>query len=521
MAFRISGAAIRNPIPPLVLFAVLTLVGLISFNLLPITRAPNIDVPVVSVTVVQPGAAPAELEAQVTKKVEDAVANITGVKHVTSSVTDGTSQTIIELRLEVSTDRAVNDVRDAISKIRTDLPRNIDEPIIERIDVVGQSIMTFAATAPAMTMERLSWFVDDVVMRDLQGVKGVGRVERVGGVTREIEVKLDPDRLAALGITAGSVNRQLAATSADLSGGRGELGRQEQAIRTLGGARTLEQLAATRIVLPGGREARLSDVARIEDGFEEPRNFARMDGATPVVSFSIYRAKGASDVTVAKTVQERLAALANQYPDVVYTLIDDGVRATQGSFNSAMESLIEGAVLATIVVMIFLRNWRATLARRHCPAALGHPRLRRDADHGLLAQLREPARHHPGHRHPGRRRHRRDREHRPPHADGQAPLRGRHGGRRRDRPRGRRHHLHHHRRVRAGQLHGRHRRPVFQAVRPDRRRRRLRLAARRPPDHAADGRLPAQARPRPSRARGLDACAPTRASSPSRCASAR
>src|SRR5881628_2905884 len=141
MAFRISGAAIRNPIPPLVLFAVLTLVGLISFNILPITRAPNIDVPVVSVTVIQPGAAPAELEAQVTKKVEDAVANITGVKHVTSTVTDGTSQTIIELRLEVSSDRALNDVRDAVSKIRADLPRNIDEPVIERIDVVGQSIL--------------------------------------------------------------------------------------------------------------------------------------------------------------------------------------------------------------------------------------------------------------------------------------------------------------------------------------------------------------------------------------------
>jgi len=207
MAFRISGAAIRNPIPPLVLFAVLTLVGLVSFKMLPITRAPNIDVPVVSVTILQPGAAPAELEAQVTKKIEDAVANVTGVKHVTSSVTDGSSQTVIELRLEVSSDRALNDVRDAVSKVRADLPRNIDEPIIERIDVVGQSILTYAATAPAMTMEGLSWFIDDVVMRDLQGVKGIGRVERVGGVKREIQVNLDPDRLAALGITAGDVNR--------------------------------------------------------------------------------------------------------------------------------------------------------------------------------------------------------------------------------------------------------------------------------------------------------------------------
>ncbi len=361
MALRISGAAIRNPIPPLVLFAVLTLLGVVSFWMLPITRAPNVDVPVVMVTVTQQGAAPSELEAQVTKKVEDAVANVTGVKHVTSTVTDGQSQTIIELRLEISSDRALNDVRDAVSKVRADLPRGIDEPVIQRIDVVGQSILTYAATAPAMTMEGLSWFVDDVVLRELQGGRGVGQVERVGGVTREIQVRLDEDRLAGLGVTAGAINAQLRATSADLSGGKGELGGREQAIRTLGGARTTDELAATRIVLPGGREARLGDLATVTDGFEEPRDFARMDGAVPVVAFSIFRAKGASDVTVAQSVREHLRALSARYPDVAYTLIDDSVRATQGSFNSAMESLVEGAVLATAVVLIFLRNWRATM----------------------------------------------------------------------------------------------------------------------------------------------------------------
>ncbi|GAC1341323.1 MAG: efflux RND transporter permease subunit [Acetobacteraceae bacterium] len=361
MAFRISGAAIRNPIPPLVLFAVLTVLGIVSFRALPITRAPNVDVPVVAVTVTQAGAAPAELEAQVTKKVEDAVANVSGVKHVNSTITDGNSPTVIELRLEVSSDRAVNDVRDAVAKIRADLPRGIDEPVIERIDIVGQSIQSFAATAPGMTIEGLSWFVDDVVLRELQGIKGVGRVQRVGGVTREVQVKLDPDRLAALGVTAGEVNKQLRATSADLAGGRGELGAQEQAIRTLGGAHTLDQLGATRLVLPGGREMRLSDVATITDAYEEPRDFARIDGTTPVVSFSIYRAKGASDVTVAADVAQHLATLATAHPEVAYTLIDDGVRSTKGSFTSAMEGLVEGAVLATAVVLIFLRNWRATM----------------------------------------------------------------------------------------------------------------------------------------------------------------
>ena len=216
------------------------------------------------------------------------------MKHVTSTVTDGSSLTLVEFRLEVNTDRAANDVRDAVAKIRADLPRAIDEPIVQRIDVVGQSIQTYAASAPGMTPEQLSWFVDDTVIRALQGVKGVGRVDRIGGVTREIQVDLEPDRLASLGITAGEVNAQLMATSVDLAGGRAELGRQEQAIRTLAAASDIDTLAATRIVLRGGRQVRLGDLATITDGFAEPRGFARLDGERPVVAFAVYRAKGSS-----------------------------------------------------------------------------------------------------------------------------------------------------------------------------------------------------------------------------------
>ena len=306
MAWRISGAAIRSPIPSLVLFAVLGLLGVAAFIDIPITRAPNIDIPVVAVTVTQSGAAPADLETQVTKRIEDAIADIAGVKHISSTITDGTSLTAVEFRLEVNTDRALNDVRDAVAKIRADLPHSIDEPIIERIDVVGQSIQTYVATAPAMTPEQLSWFVDDTVVRALQGVKGVGRVERIGGVTREIQVNLDPDRLASLGITAGDVNQQVLATSVDLAGGRAELGHKEQAIRTLAASSDVAALEATRIELPGGRDVRLGDLGSVTDAYEEPRGFARLDGASPVVAFAIYRSKGSSDVTVAGLVKTRL-----------------------------------------------------------------------------------------------------------------------------------------------------------------------------------------------------------------------
>ncbi len=361
MAFNISGASIRNPIPSLVLFTVLIVLGIVAFRAIPITNSPNIDIPFVVVTITESGASPAELETQVTKKVEDAVASVTGVKHITSVITDGTSTTEIELRLEISSDRALNDVRDAVSKIRQLLPHTIDEPVIERVDFSSQPIRTYAATAPGMTLEQLSWFVDDTISRDLQGVKGVGRVERIGGVTREIQVVLDPDRLSALGITAGDVNAQVQATSVDLAGGRGELGAREQTIRTLAGATTITGLANTRIVLPGGREVRLADLGAVRDGVEEPRFFAQLNGTTPVVAFRVYRSKNSSDVDVANRVQAHIDALRQAHPDVSTTMIDDDVRFSIGGYRSAMEALIEGAVLATLVVFVFLRDWRATL----------------------------------------------------------------------------------------------------------------------------------------------------------------
>ncbi|MBB3973193.1 efflux RND transporter permease subunit [Hansschlegelia beijingensis] len=360
MALNISARAIRKPIPPLVLFAVLLAVGLFSFASLPVTRMPNIDLPLVSVTINQSGAAPSELELQVTKRVETAVAGIAGVKHITSSVSDGLSLTTIEFQLETQVDRAVNDVRDAVTKIRTELPQSIEEPLIQRIDIEGMAIATYAASAPSMTPEELSWYVDDRIVRALQAVRGVAQVKREGGVDREIRIALDPARLQALGVTAADVNAQLRATNVDLAGGRGEVGSQEQSIRTLGGALTVERLGATRIILPGGRETQLSELGDVTDGSAEPRVSARLDGK-PIVAFGIYRSKGFSDVTVAAAAAEKLKELAAANPAVSITPIDTTVRYTEADYRSAMHTLIEGAVLAVIVVFLFLRDFRATV----------------------------------------------------------------------------------------------------------------------------------------------------------------
>ncbi len=360
MSMNVSGWAIRRPIPSLMLFLILMVLGVVSFMKLPITRFPNIDIPVINITVTQTGAAPAELETQITKRVEDAVAGLTGVKHITSTLTDGNSVTAIEFRLEVNSDRALNDTKDAIARIRADLPRSIDEPIIERFDVVGLPIVTYAAASPTMTPEELSWFVDDVVARDLQGAKGVGKVERVGGVAREIQVTLDPNRMLALGVTAADITRALKATNINLAGGRSDLGAQEQSIRALGGAKTLAELADTPLMLTGSKLLRLADVATITDSFAEPRTFARLDGQ-PVVGFSLYRSKGASDADVALAIEARIAGLMQKHPNVSLSLIDSYVTYTVGNYNSAMTTLIEGAALAVLVVLLFLKDIRATL----------------------------------------------------------------------------------------------------------------------------------------------------------------
>jgi len=360
MNWNFSAWAIRNPVPPILMFIVLMALGLVSFANLPVTRFPNIDVPIVSVVVNDPGVAPSELETQVSKRVEDAVANISGVKNVTTTITEGQSQTIIEFRLEVDTQTAVNDVKDAVERIRADLPATSEAPVVNRVDVEGQAILTYAVSAPAMTIEELSWFVDDTVIRKLQGIKGVARADRYGGVTREIKVELDPDRLNALRATAADVNRALRAANIDLTGGSADFAGRDQAIRALGGAKTLTDLEKVEIPLGGGRRVMLSEIATVTDSWEKPKTFARVNGQT-VVSFGIFRGKGQSDVVVSRRVVAAVAELEAKHPGVGIENVDTSVEYTEGNYESAMETLIEGAVLSVIVVLLFLRDIRATI----------------------------------------------------------------------------------------------------------------------------------------------------------------
>lgn len=355
-----SAWSIRNPVAPLLAFFLLMFMGIQAFNKLPITRFPNIDVPVISVAVTQSGAAPSELESQVTKIVEDAVAGISGIDYIQSNITDGLSTTAVIFNIDVKTNQALQDVKDAVDRIRSTLPASIDDPKVSKVDVEGQAIQTYAVSSPNMTLEELSWFVDDTVKRSLQGAKGVGRIDRFGGADREVRIQLDPLKMKSFGISASDVNTQLRLTNADLGAGRGQIAGGEQTIRTLGDARSVAALEQKTVALPNGRFVKLSDLGTITDTYKEPVSFSNFDG-NPVVTFAVFRAKGASEVTVAAEVQKALDKVKAKNPNVKIELVNDSVYFTYGNYEAAIDTLIEGALLAIIVVFLFLRNWRATL----------------------------------------------------------------------------------------------------------------------------------------------------------------
>jgi len=351
--------SIRNPVPVIVLFIGLTVAGLLSFPKLGVLDRPDIEFPSVVVTVTYPGVAPTQMESEITRKVEDAVATIAGIEQMTSTVDEGASTTSIEFRFGTDLSAALDDVRDALTRIRSDLPPDANEPIVSRVTTAGGAIVTWSVASSNMTDTELSWFVDLTVTRALSAVPGIGRVSRVGGVAREIRVDLDPDRMAALGATASDVSRQLRRIQAEYPGGEGRLGGLEQTVRTTGTISSVYDLRALPIALPDGRSVRLDTIAEVRDQAGEQRSAALLDGE-PVVGFQIVRSWGASALDVAKDARAIVEELQSEYPQVKFAEASSQVGYIQESFDASMEMLVEGAVLAIIVVFLFLRDWRAT-----------------------------------------------------------------------------------------------------------------------------------------------------------------
>ncbi|WP_137863243.1 MULTISPECIES: efflux RND transporter permease subunit [unclassified Sphingomonas] len=359
MSIAISAWSIRNPIPVCVLFALLTLAGISAYLALPVKQLPDTSFPIVAVNVTQSGAAPAEIETQIARVTENAVAGIPGVKHVFTAITNGHSSTLVEFRIGENQQKAIDEVRTAIDRVRADLPRGIDPPVVERVDIDSVPVLTFAVTAPMSEVD-LSWYVDDRVAKTLQAVRGVSSIRRLGGVNREIIVSLLPDRLAALDLTAAQVGQALRTALGDNAGGRVELGRSEQTVRVLASPRSAEALRRVELPLGGGRSVALSAVAEVGDGAGEPRSFARLDGR-PVIGFEVMKTKPASDISVEDAANAAIERLAREGRGVRFTRIVSSADETRAEFSATIEVLVEGMALAALVVWLFLRTWRSTL----------------------------------------------------------------------------------------------------------------------------------------------------------------
>lgn len=356
---NVSAWSIKNPIPAVMLFVMLTFAGMLAFNSMKVQQFPDLELPTVTVSASLPGAAPAQLETEVARKLENAIAPLQGIKNIYTKVQDGGVTVTAEFRLEKPTQEAVDDVRSAVQGVRSDLPSDVRDPVISKMNLSGAPILAFTVRAASMDDEALSWFVDNTVARRLLGLKGVGSVVRVGGVNRQVDVALDPQKLQSLGTTAADISRQLKLVQTESAGGRADLGGSEQPMRTLATVQTAEELSRLELALSNGQRIRLSDVATIKDTTAEPRALALLNGK-PVVGFEITRSKGASEVEVGAAVQAALNELKEQHPDLELTEAFNFVQPVAEEYEASLTMLVEGALLAVVVVWLFLRNVRAT-----------------------------------------------------------------------------------------------------------------------------------------------------------------
>ena len=356
---NVSTWSIKNPVPSILLFVMLTIVGVMGFRAMKVQQFPDIDLPTISITASLPGTAPAQMETEVARKIENSLATVQGLKHIYTKVQDGSASITAEFRLEKTPQEALDDVRDAVARVRSDLPGDLRDPVITKVDLAGLPILTYTVSSTRMDDEALSWFVDNEITKRMLAVRGVGAVGRVGGVTREVRVELDPSRLMALNVTAAEISRRLREVQQEAPGGRTDLGGAEQSVRTIATVQTAQALGTLELGLNDGRRVRLDQVATVIDSVGERRSAALLNGQ-PVVGFEITRARGAGETDVATGVVKALSELKAAHPDVTVTEAFNFVDPVIENFNGSMILLIEGAILAVVVVWFFLREWRAT-----------------------------------------------------------------------------------------------------------------------------------------------------------------
>ncbi len=357
---NVSAWSIKNPIPAAMLFVMLTLAGLMSFQSMKVQNFPDLVVPNITIIASLPGAAPNQLETDVARKLENGLASLQGLKHIYTKVQDGTVSITAEFRIEKNTQEALDDVRSAVAKVRGDLPTDLKEPIINKLELAGGAVLAYTVSSDRMDDEAVSWFVDNDIAKLLLSVRGVGAINRVGGVSREVQIQLDPQKLQALNATAADISRQLASVQIERAGGRADVAGSQQPLRTVAQLKSAGELAQLQLSLPDGRRIRLDQVASVKDTIAEPTAAAFLDGK-PVVGFEVARSKGASEVEVGHAVRIKLKELQAARPDLKITESFDFVTPVEDEYKASMKLLYEGALLAVLVVWLFLRDFRATV----------------------------------------------------------------------------------------------------------------------------------------------------------------
>ena len=359
MSLNVSAYSIKNPLVAILLFVLLTLGGIYGFMQMKVQQFPDIDLPAVVVTVTLPGAAPSQLENDIAKKVENKLTSIEGVKHIRTTLQTGAATMVAEFVLEKDIQEAVDDVRSAVGEVRGDLPAAANDPIVTKVSTSGFPVVTYSVAAENMNVEDLSWFVDDTVTKRLSDIPGVSTVSRIGGLQREITVAADPITLSGLKLSIMQLSNQITGIQQDSSGGEAEVGKATQTIRVLGAVERSSELNNLQIAVPTGGTQALGRMAQITDGAADPSSIAKLDGQT-VVAFNITRSRGASEVEVMELVDAELTKLSADVGNISIEKVYDRATPVAEDYQASLRMLIEGGLLAVVVVFLFLRNIRAT-----------------------------------------------------------------------------------------------------------------------------------------------------------------
>lgn len=354
--------SVSQPVFATMMMVAIFVIGLFSYSRLPVEQLPDVDFPVVAVVTSYPGATPEAVEADIIKPIEDGISTLSGIDTITSTAQTGSSMVLIQFDLEVDSSVAAQDVRDRIAQISGTLPDNADDPQILRFDPSELPVMSVAVVSDRYDAGTLTALAEDQLATRLSNITGVGRASVVGGIPREIHVLLDPNRMAALGIGAPEIAQALASENTDLPAGSVTEGGAKQSVQVEGRLKEVRAFDDIIIARRGGYPVRLSDVARTGPELAEQDSLAMLDGA-PALAVDIVKTQGANTVAVAEAIREEIVKLGEDplYEGIAFEIIRDNAVPVEESFESVQSMLIEGALLATIIVFLFLNSWRSTV----------------------------------------------------------------------------------------------------------------------------------------------------------------